>query len=387
MLFEVLRLTAMLLLALSVIACAGRIGIGIASLLAFVAGIFIALGSRNPFHPSAVSLVLTACVGLECLKRGRRVRTFMLGSLASLAVALVLPTVIGFFYVRWCLTLRERFPYVSLAPRLAYEGRPRPASEYTDPGTARRLDETESEVEHSRWPSYADRAASVDLIHHSAVELFINSPGFGPGRRLGPSPWFVEPKDYPLVPFDKPDEGSAADDMLALDAQKPNPAMNTTAFAPSPYFWNNHTNGLADFVNKEGFGHIRDREHVAGFQPHQFRKRVFFGANPENRWLVRRLELVSLLKFEEPAVYLSDHLPRMDRLGDGTTTRPLNSFESGALESLRRGKDLVTSPEGRLCRVLGSIRATRQCLACHTVERGELLGAFSYVLQPGWSSP
>jgi hypothetical protein len=386
MLFEVLRLTAMLLLAVNVIACAGRIGIGIASLLALVAGFLIAIGSLNPFHPSAVALVLTGWVGLECLKRGRRVRMFMVGSLASFVVALALPMVTGFFYVRWCLTLRERFSYVSLAPRLAYEGRLRPTSEYTDPATARRLNETESEVEH-RWFSHGDRATSVDLIHHSAVELFINSPGFGPGRRVGPSPWYVEPKDYPLVPFDKPDEGSAADDLLGLDAQKPNPATNTTAFAPSPYFWNNHTNGLADFINKEGFGHVRDREHVAGFQPHQFRQRVFFGSNPESRWLVRRLELVSLLKFEEPAVYLSDHLPRMDRLGDGATTRPLNSFESGALESLRHGEDLVTSPDGRLCRVLGSIRATRQCLACHTVKRGELLGAFSYVLQPGWSSP
>jgi hypothetical protein len=30
--------------------------------------------------------------------------------------------------------------------------------------------------------------------------------------------------------------------------------------------------------------------------------------------------------------------------------------------------------------MLGPIRATKQCTQCHGCERGELLGAFSYIL-------
>jgi len=30
--------------------------------------------------------------------------------------------------------------------------------------------------------------------------------------------------------------------------------------------------------------------------------------------------------------------------------------------------------------MLGSLRAAKQCLECHTAKRGDLLGAFSYVL-------
>jgi hypothetical protein len=30
--------------------------------------------------------------------------------------------------------------------------------------------------------------------------------------------------------------------------------------------------------------------------------------------------------------------------------------------------------------MFGAVRAAKQCLKCHFVQRGELLGAFSYVL-------
>ena len=34
-----------------------------------------------------------------------------------------------------------------------------------------------------------------------------------------------------------------------------------------------HIGGVLDFVNPAGFGYVKDREHVAGFQSHQFRRR------------------------------------------------------------------------------------------------------------------
>jgi hypothetical protein len=58
----------------------------------------------------------------------------------------------------------------------------------------------------------------------------------------------------------------------------------------------------------------------------------------------------------------------------------LNEFEASALEKLRSDEDLVVQSEGENYQMLGSLRAAKQCLDCHNVQRGELLGAFSYRL-------
>src|SRR5207249_363954 len=137
-----------------------------------------------------------------------------------------------------------------------------------------------------------------------------------------------------------------------------------------------------DFVNPKGFGYIQDRAHVKGFQAHQFRSVPELPAPKEatRRWRVRRLELVSLLKHNEPAVYVSEHLPRMDELRDART-RPLDAFEMRTLNALQAGDDLKAESAADQIRLLGAVRAARQCLECHRGERGKLLGAFSYRLQ------
>jgi hypothetical protein len=372
MLFTWLLITALVLSPIYLIACAGRIGMACASVLAVVAGFYIGIGLINPFFPM-LGLVFTACVGFSCLKTGKGVRNFVLGSLASVGFSLAVASALGGIYVYRCLDLRDRYPYVSLAPRLAYEARPRSVPVGTDAG-ARRLEGLERLLD--GWGS-ENRPASLAMIHGSAVQLFIDSPGFGPGRRLTASPGRAAEKEYPPIPFDPETRASDPRD----DSAESSPPLT-----PPQYARDSHSNGLVDFVNLPGFGHVLDRDHVAGFQPHQFRKRVYFWSD-KGHWLVRRLELVSLLKFEAPAVYVSDHLPRMDRLGDGTTTRPLDCFERDALESLRRGEDLIAVPGEGDVRLLGSIRAARQCLVCHSAERGELLGAFSYVLRFERKSP
>jgi hypothetical protein len=50
---------------------------------------------------------------------------------------------------------------------------------------------------------------------------------------------------------------------------------------------------------------------------------------------------------------------------------------------LRIDDDLIVREEEGVHRMLGSLRAAKQCLECHSAERGKLLGAFSYVLRRG----
>jgi hypothetical protein len=120
---------------------------------------------------------------------------------------------------------------------------------------------------------------------------------------------------------------------------------------------------------------------VAGFIAHAFHHPPLASLEDPQKWTIDRLELVSLLHFDEPRVYLLDHLPRMDQLSSETVpTRPLDEFESTALVQLRTDEDLVVTHVGPAYRMLGSLRAAKQCQQCHTAERGDLLGAFSYAL-------
>ena len=60
--------------------------------------------------------------------------------------------------------------------------------------------------------------------------------------------------------------------------------------------------------------------------------------------------------------------------------RPLNDFETPSLKKLIDGEDVVVSASLNRIQMLGSLRATKECQQCHSVERGALLGAFSYEL-------
>ena len=136
------------------------------------------------------------------------------------------------------------------------------------------------------------------------------------------------------------------------------------------------------------FGLFETRDRVAGFEPHAMYFDYWNGnlipegndvrENPVN-WKVNRLELVSLVVHDEPVVYSSDHLPKMDQLSEHET-RPLNAFEADSLGRIVNGEDLVTNATAHRIEMLGSVRAASSCTECHGVKRGELLGAFSYEL-------
>jgi hypothetical protein len=73
----------------------------------------------------------------------------------------------------------------------------------------------------------------------------------------------------------------------------------------------------------------------------------------------------------------------MKNLGN-TPTRPLDYFELVGLEHLMKGGEVFVRSKENVVRVLGSIRAAKQCLKCHgDAKEKDLLGAFSYTVRAG----
>ncbi len=263
--------------------------------------------------------------------------------------------------------LRGRYPYESMEARL-----PRPdgmsRGAILTPASAERLSRLETKIldEVDRWGGRRER--DLGRIHEEKLFLFIHSPGFGVMRMQGPSEWSLAMglRKGPVPPqpglrFSMPWSPGELGRLTADDEAPLGPMLDAS---------------ILDFVNPRGFGFLKDRRHVAGFEPHRFHE----VPASNSRWQVQTLELVSLLKHDEPAVYVSDSLPRMDRL-DGLRTRPLDPFESVGLDTLRGGDDLQTSRGAEGVRMLGAIRSLKRCVACHGGARGDLLGAFSYNLR------
>jgi hypothetical protein len=238
-------------------------------------------------------------------------------------------------------------------------------------------------------------------LHDKSVQAFIQAEGFGMERMVVLIPKYLEiPEAPPIALAGAPEALSEAD--VGADVRLPDKDQAATVNLlrmPSVFSLKSfHLDAQQSFVNLTGFAFVardeKDRKAAlkAAFKPHQFRHvpEVPAGAGladrknvKKERWLVRRIELVSLLKHDEPVAYVTRHLPRMDELRKAPT-RPLDGFEEKALKTLRQGETLAADAAVNRIHMLGAVRATKQCLACHDVERGALLGAFSYEL---WRSP
>jgi hypothetical protein len=254
--------------------------------------------------------------------------------------------------------LRAQYPFESIEDRLP---RPVPASV---PGNPELLNQLEQQV----GLEFGRRNHQLARLHTATVDRFVNSPGFGAGRmtstlsgrnvegeRRDSSP--DQPEDYFRIAPQDAGVGPVRPDTFHLEQL--------------------HREGFLDFVNPRGFGYVKNRREVAGFLSHGFSK----VPDPAGGWKVARLELVGLLRHDDPVVYVSDKLPKMDELQDART-RPLDAFETTALKALREGADLHTGDNPGEVRFLGAIRSTKQCIDCHGGERGVLLGAFTYRLKP-----
>jgi len=164
-----------------------------------------------------------------------------------------------------------------------------------------------------------------------------------------------------------------------------------------------HAHYAQRFIEQEGFGFYRTEPLVDfhsisrfGFTTHGVLK------NEGSVGKLQRLELVSLLQHAQPRVYESPHLAspliswnytsfaKQARLKKGTTmeqfgntpTRALDDFESAGLKRLRDGEDVVWQFDRAGVKIIGSLRAQKDCLACHKTKEGALLGALSYQIDP-----
>jgi hypothetical protein len=222
--------------------------------------------------------------------------------------------------------------------------------------TKDRLATYELEIENSSGRAAWRRRRDLSKLHDQQVVDFIEAPGFGrwrtppPIQKVSPSPstHWTSTEAFPGP------ETNYSDQLELL-----------------------HHSGVLSFLNLRGFGIVEDRTRVVGFERHGFRDQAYW---TRSKLVADRVELVSLLLQPEPAVYQSDRLPTMEAVRE-FPTRPLDAFETASLGLLRAGEDMTSASSGEVTRAFGSIRSAKQCVTCHGGERGDLLGAFSYMLR------
>jgi hypothetical protein len=179
-------------------------------------------------------------------------------------------------------------------------------------------------------------------LHRTTVEVFVDRPGFGVRRMM---PTYEDVINAPK-PLQSDDKGSI------IVPEKPKADPEKPAKDKDSHFT------FQDTIQKQ----------VRGYP-----------ASATEQWTVRKVQLVGLAKNPKPVVYDADKVPGMKGVKDIPTREP-DAFEKRALEALQSGENLNVERHGTELRVMGPIYAGKQCLACHD-KPGELLGAFTYVLE------
>lgn len=343
--------------------------------------LFLAFSCAASFSMALmVQGLLTAGWAMACAVGGWRPRAYLSGAVASATIGWACATVIGVSAWHTERQLKAEFPIESLAPRLAYEqraDRPTAALVSHDSPHFAEMEQSLSALDERRGGS--TRTMMLHRLHAGARRDFVLAIGFGDSRmgqvrrenlELWPEP---EPLECPADPeSEHPSDGDEAD---AAPPQLTGPPLDDLQTM--------HFDGLDQLFDARWLGYVAGNQQAAGFASHRFVMVPSLHAPPEatTTWQVVRLELVSLLKYDRPMVYSSAELPRMDAL-EAMPRRELVEFETGALDRLREGEDVVFESAGNQIQMLGSLRAARDCLDCHTAQRGELLGALSYELLP-----
>jgi hypothetical protein len=265
-------------------------------------------------------------------------------------------------------TLKLKYPFVALEERLAFERNALTATSRANvqpaltPAVQTQLDELDDFLERRQ---YYSRAWSLQALHEDSYYQFARAAGFGVARMpmVHPRTIELEPRHTVALPLS-----------IAVVAQDP----DRKELSPV------HSTAIRDFIDPERTGYIRSRAEVSGFEAHGFSElpqQFAYEGSDAGIWHIRRLELVSLLRHDEPRVYVAETLPQMDQLAE-VPHRALNEFEASALPQLETAEDVVIDQQPERIQMLGAVRAASNCLECHEGQRGKLLGAFSYEIIP-----
>jgi hypothetical protein len=384
-------IAVILLVGLVLLSAGGRGRFRIAAGIAMVGLVLATFGFFVPviFPPALFTALLLTVVGMVCASRGANVKQFRRWAVIAGIAGMGLGFAISWPYVSSLRRMARQYPFESMSARLAYETRipgrvadakPRFAPPPAESPAWPRLTQVEQSLP---FRPYSRREQALERVHASVMQQFMDAPGFGVGRMsyLDESSLASRLKDPPPAFAAAPDTVSPRAPTGPLDRLGPFLGQGDDEKSLPSQLWGLHLYGVGDFASPAGTGLFVDRQHVAGFEPHGFARefREYMYIHPGDRGLsLEQLELVSLLKHETPRVYISDgRFPRMDRLSQAETRSP-NGFEAASIELLDKGEDLVWSEQSGRLAVLGAIRAAKTCVECHYVERGTLLGAFSY---------
>jgi hypothetical protein len=254
-------------------------------------------------------------------------------------------------------------------------------------------DEVRAKAKAKHLPATAMRDRMLATFHGKTTEMFTAIPGFGMERM---------PPLYKTVPFEIPDLST-------------NEVEVETEIVPPQSLKDVFTKSLEGFRDPAKPIAAKNKD----FGP--FGSTNGFGGVPgviQRGLQLRLLDLVGLMNADGPRVYSGGKAFEIQRMTaeeikaaraknpnsvlDFSTfrpgiagkakvepkdhpeagkleTRPLDVFESTGVAELRDGKDLFIRTRGNVIRMLGALRATENCLECHTDnKKGDLLGAFSY---------
>jgi hypothetical protein len=196
-------------------------------------------------------------------------------------------------------------------------------------------------------PLAVSETERLSWLHHNAVGTFVAGPGFGMARM----PVYID--DLLARPKSLSDS-----DVASKDVQ-----IGRPLFISEP----------------EAGAKPMNVHHAVQKNIGQWGMDGIWAEDKAERWKVRKLYLVGLVKNPDPVVYLTDEVPNMKEPKD-VPTRELDAFEKLALEALRGGDNLKVEKRGKEIRMMGPIYAGNSCVKCHD-HKGQLLGAFTYYLE------
>ena len=310
--------------------------------------------------------------------------------------------------------LRSRFPLKSIRDRLHFQGGEPTRAEAEKPGEVVSKKRKVADLGDYQPAFSYRRDHALALLHSKHVESFIEQNGQGLTRMTPTSPQDLFWATMPVVtksnaqPVDSAlrfEKEVELDKTIKMKESRARARMGQKD--PDYSFVDSlSSNGLPkqqklSLFNKlaagsfagSRMGYVKNIDEVAGFEAHRIRMgypevllasktRLKPGdkdSGPAITWKTNRFQLVSLLMHDQPSVYDVDELPNMENLSSADAkTRPLDEFELEGLKSLKAGEELLVRATRNRILMVGSIRASKQCLACHTGKENDLLGAFSY---------